>query len=205
MTETLASVMFVIPEIIGTEGFMRKIPIYGWDFCRLFSRFTAKITAMRSFEIDRLDARILLALDEEPDASALSLSRSLGVARNTVHARLARLQAGGVLGPFTRRLRASALGYSLTALVSISVMQTQSHLVQAGLFTIPEVIEVHATTGDADLVAKVLAKDTTDFHRINTEILRLEGIQRTSTVISVLEVMPTRMEGLLKKIAGEGS
>ncbi|YCI74456.1 Lrp/AsnC family transcriptional regulator [Arthrobacter sp. R1-13] len=160
---------------------------------------------MRSFEIDRLDARILLALDEEPDASALSLSRSLGVARNTVHARLARLQAGGVLGPFTRRLRASALGYSLTALVSISVMQTQSHLVQAGLFTIPEVIEVHATTGDADLVAKVLAKDTTDFHRINTEILRLEGIQRTSTVISVLEVMPTRMEGLLKKIAGEGS
>ncbi|WP_422758534.1 Lrp/AsnC family transcriptional regulator [Paenarthrobacter sp. C1] len=156
---------------------------------------------MNTSQLDRLDARILLALDAEPDASALALSRSLGVARNTVHARLARLEASGALGSFTRRLRGSALGYTLTALVSISVMQTQSHLVESGLFTIPEVVEVHATTGDADLVAKVLARDTTDFHRINTEILRLEGIQRTSTVISVLEVMPTRMEGLLERLA----
>lgn len=163
------------------------------------------MTSMSNSQIDRLDARILLALDQEPDASALSLSRSLGVARNTVHARLARLEAGGALGLYTRRLKASALGYSLTALVSISVTQNRSHSVEASLFTISEIVEVHATTGDADLVAKVLAKDTTDFHRINEEILRIEGIQRTSTVISLLEVMPTRMEGLLKRMAGEDS
>lgn len=158
---------------------------------------------MSTSSLDRLDARILLALDAEPDASGLALSRSLGIARNTVHARLARLEAGGALGPFTRRLRASALGYSLTALVSISLTQTQTQGVESGLFTIPEVVEVHATTGDADLVAKVLAKDTTDFHRINTEILRIKGILRTSTVISVLEVMPTRMEALLRRMAGD--
>ncbi|MFK4637183.1 DNA-binding Lrp family transcriptional regulator [Paenarthrobacter histidinolovorans] len=158
---------------------------------------------MSASKLDRLDARILLALDVNPDASALALSRSLGVARNTIHARIARLEASGALGSFTRRLRGAAMGYSLTALVSISVMQTKSHLVEAGIFTIPEVVEVHATTGDADLVAKVLAKDTTDLHRINTEILRLEGIQRTSTVISVLEVMPTRMQALLERMAGE--
>ena len=40
--------------------------------------------------IDPLDARILLALDDDPAATILSLSRTLGVARNTVQARLKR-------------------------------------------------------------------------------------------------------------------
>ncbi|MCU1405772.1 MAG: Lrp/AsnC family transcriptional regulator, partial [Glaciihabitans sp.] len=53
--------------------------------------------------VDPLDARLLLALDDDPDATVLSLSRSLGVARNTVHARLRRLAADGTLKGFSRR------------------------------------------------------------------------------------------------------
>ena len=41
--------------------------------------------------LDSLDARLLLALDDDPDATILALARTLGVARNTVHARFARL------------------------------------------------------------------------------------------------------------------
>ena len=33
--------------------------------------------------LDSLDGRIILALDKDPEASALALSRTLGVARNT--------------------------------------------------------------------------------------------------------------------------
>jgi len=43
--------------------------------------------------IDPLDARILLALDDDPEATTLALSRRLGIARNTVHARLRRIGA----------------------------------------------------------------------------------------------------------------
>ena len=150
--------------------------------------------------LDALDAKILLALDSDPTASVLALARTLGVARNTVHARLGRLEAG-MLQQFTRRLDPAALGYNLVALVSISVTQTKGDAADAGLFTIPEVVEVHSTTGDADLVAKVLAKDTGDLHRITRDILAIEGIERTSTVISLLEVMPLRMEALLRRQA----
>ena len=51
--------------------------------------------------LDSLDADILLVLDRDPQATVLSLSRSLGVARNTVHARLRRLLSDGSLAPFS--------------------------------------------------------------------------------------------------------
>jgi DNA-binding Lrp family transcriptional regulator len=136
------------------------------------------------------DGRIILVLDKDPEASALALSRTLGVARNTVHARLARLERSGALRSFSRRLDPAALGYDLMAFLSLSISQTRTGAVEDGLAAIPEVIEVHATTGDADLMAKVVARSTADLYRITNEILEIEGIQRTSTAISVLELMP---------------
>ncbi|MFF2843616.1 Lrp/AsnC family transcriptional regulator [Paenarthrobacter sp. NPDC057981] len=150
--------------------------------------------------LDPLDARIILALDKDPEASALALSRTLGVARNTVHARLARLQNSGALRSFSRRLDPSALGYSLMAFLSLSISQTRADSVEGGLRAIPEVIEVHATTGDADLMAKVVARGTADLYRITNQILEIDGIQRTSTAISVLEVLPPRYDGLLRAV-----
>ncbi|WP_115786889.1 Lrp/AsnC family transcriptional regulator [Arthrobacter silvisoli] len=155
--------------------------------------------------LDSLDARIILALDRDPESSALALSRTLGVARNTVHARLARLERSGALSSFSRRLDPAALGYGLIAFLSLAISQTRAGSVENGLEAIPEVIEVHATTGDADLMAKVVARDTADLYRITNQILEIEGIQRTSTAISVLEFMPPRFDGLLNRLAQQAS
>src|SRR3712207_6876560 len=47
--------------------------------------------------VDATDARLLLALGEDPRASVMALSQRLGLARNTVQARLARLESNGAL------------------------------------------------------------------------------------------------------------
>ena len=49
-------------------------------------------------------------------------------------------------------------------------------------------------------MAKVVARSTADLYRITNEILEIEGIQRTSTAISVLELMPPRYDGLLSRL-----
>ncbi|MFJ6077109.1 Lrp/AsnC family transcriptional regulator [Pseudarthrobacter sp. NPDC092419] len=158
------------------------------------------MTITTSRTLDSLDGRIILALDKDPEASALALSRTLGVARNTVHARLARLERSGALRTFSRRLDPAALGYELTAFLSLHISQTRAGSVEDGLAAIPEVIEVHATAGDADLIAKVVARGTSDLYRITNQILEIDGIQRTSTAISVLELMPPRFDGLLARL-----
>ena len=159
------------------------------------------MTTQAPRNLDSLDARIILALDKDPESSALALSRTLGVARNTVHARLSRLERSGALRSFSRRLDPAALGYGLMAFLSLAISQTRAGSVENGLEAIPEVIEVHATTGDADLMAKVVARDTADLYRITNQILEIEGIQRTSTAISVLELMPPRFDGLLNRLS----
>ena len=74
--------------------------------------------------IDSLDARLLLALDDDPDASTLALSQALGIARNTAQSRLRRLAESGALLTNSRRIDASALGYDLVAFISIAISQT---------------------------------------------------------------------------------
>ncbi|RRO18964.1 Lrp/AsnC family transcriptional regulator [Saccharopolyspora rhizosphaerae] len=151
--------------------------------------------------MDPLDARILLALDDDPELTVLALSRKLGVARNTVHARLRKLGQNGVLGAFSRRVDPVALGYDLVAFVSMQISQTTQPVTTTALRELPEVIEVHATSGDADLLVKVVARDTLDLHRITTAILDIDGVERTSTAISLHEAMTTRMRGLLEAAA----
>lgn len=150
--------------------------------------------------LDGTDARILAALDADPQASVLGLSRTLGLARNTVHARLRRLEASGALGPVTRRVRPSALGYPLVAFIEIEISQGVMRDAYSQITEIPEVVEAHATTGSADLLIKLLARDTADLHRITNLLLDIPGVQRTSTSVSLDEVLPPRLAPLLDRI-----
>jgi DNA-binding Lrp family transcriptional regulator len=150
--------------------------------------------------IDALDARIILALDDDPDATILALSHALGTARNTVHARLRRLAEDGALRPFSQRLDLSALGYELVAFMSLSVSQTDPGIV-AGLLDLPEVISAHYTTGNADLLVQVVAQNTRDLHRITKAILAIDGVARTSTAISLDQASAYRPHALLRVAA----
>ena len=153
------------------------------------------------YQLDALDARILMALDRDPNATILALAQTLGVARNTVHARLRRLTEGEVLGPVSRRLNTRALGYDLTAFLELSIRQGTSEDAQAALRKIPEIIEMYATTGDSDLRVRLVAKGTADLHRITNLILETPGLLRTTTSIALLEAMPLRLSGLLQRAA----
>jgi DNA-binding Lrp family transcriptional regulator len=73
--------------------------------------------------IDSTDARLLLALTEQPRATTIALAEQTGLSRNTVQARLAGLEQRGALDSFERRVDPEALGYPLTAFVTTQVVQ----------------------------------------------------------------------------------
>jgi DNA-binding Lrp family transcriptional regulator len=153
--------------------------------------------------MDALDARILLAVDDDPDATSLALAKRLGIARNTLHSRLRRLGASGAVREFSRRVDPASLGRGLVAFVSIALSQTTGHRANAALRAIPEVVEMHSTTGEADLLLKVVARDPADLHRVTGEVLAVPEVVRTSTVVSLREEMPLRLRALLEQVAQE--
>ena len=97
--------------------------------------------------IDELDGRLIVLLAREPRIGVLEASRRLGVARGTVQARLDRLQSHGVIRGFGPEVDPAALGYPVTAFATLEIKQGQGHGRPGASGAVPEVLELHTTTG----------------------------------------------------------
>jgi DNA-binding Lrp family transcriptional regulator len=149
-------------------------------------------------EIDRTDARILLALVADPGATVVALADRTGLSRNTVQARLARLESRGTLTSFDHRIDPHSLGYPLDAFINIQVVQRQLSEVATALAAIPEVVEVIGMSGPWDLLARVVARDADDLYRIAGQILAGEGVQRTESSLVMRRLVDYRLAPLLR-------
>lgn len=72
---------------------------------------------------DQIDARLLLALTEHPRATTIALADRTGLSRNTVQARMSKLEESGALATFERRVDPATLGYPLKAFLLTNVTQ----------------------------------------------------------------------------------
>jgi DNA-binding Lrp family transcriptional regulator len=154
--------------------------------------------------LDATDARLVQALTDDPRATVMALSQRLGLARNTVQARLARLEGGGLLAPFESRVRPEALGYRLGAYMTVQVVQRSLEEVAAALAALPEVLEVTALSGAADLLVRVVAVDADDLWRLTEQVLAVPGVERTDTALALRRYVDHRVAPLLERAAGTG-
>ena len=152
-------------------------------------------------KIDGTDARILLILAESARLTGVEVAQRLGLSRNTVQARMARLELSGALRAHDTRVRHRALGYPLTAFITAEVDQHRLDEIEQFLTDVREVSEVHGLAGDKDILIRVVAVDADDLYRIAGVILALPGIIRTSVALSMREMVPVRTSPLLKAIA----
>lgn len=151
--------------------------------------------------IDGLDARLLRALAESPRAGVMELARQLEVARGTVQARLEKLQQRGVVRGFTPDLDLRALGYEVLAFVNLEITQGRLADVVEHLASIPEVLEVHTTTGLGDLHARVVARTNEHLQEVIGAMLAVQGISRTTTQIALTEQLPLRILPIVDEAA----
>ena len=150
--------------------------------------------------MDRTDARLLLALIDNPRATAVSLADSLGLSRNTVQARLARLEQPGVLNSFEYRIDPATIGYPLLAVIFVTVRQQQLDDVAQRLSDITEVIEVIGISGPVDLLVRVAAQDGDDLYRIAGHVLATTGVERTETALIMRALLDYRVSPLLHRV-----
>ena len=149
--------------------------------------------------LDELDARLLGLLRAEPRVGVLEASRRLGVARGTVQARLDRMQQRGVITGYGPDIDPSALGYGVTAFVTLEIWQARGHdPVAERLGAIAEVLEAHTITGSGDMLCRVVARSNADLQRVIDAIVAVDGVVRTSTVIALDSPLPLRVLPLIR-------
>ncbi|MGC0252426.1 Lrp/AsnC family transcriptional regulator [Pseudactinotalea sp. Z1748] len=155
------------------------------------------ITLESSRTYDRIDAMLLRALIDDPDATISALSHTTRLARNTVRSRRDRYAQDGTLRSFERRIDPRFLGYPLSAYIVTKVTQRKLDSVAATLATIDEVVEVHGLSGITDLLIHVVARDADDLYRIAGRILDVDGVKRTSTGLVMREMVKYRIGQLV--------
>jgi DNA-binding Lrp family transcriptional regulator len=152
--------------------------------------------------IDELDARLIRLLTAEPRIGVLEASRRLAVARGTVQARLDRLQQRGVIIGYGPDIDPAAIGYAVTAFVTLELTQAGGRaLVAQKLSLISEILEAHTITGSGDVLCRVVARTNADLQRVIDSIVSLPGVVRTSTVIALDTAVSYRTTPLVEVTA----
>ncbi|MBF6271556.1 Lrp/AsnC family transcriptional regulator [Nocardia farcinica] len=149
---------------------------------------------------DSTDARILLALCDTPRATGVQLATRLGLARNTVQARLSRWETDEVLAPIDRCVSPADLRHPLRASIAVVVDQHKLEDVIARLRSVPEVIEALGISGSADLHVSVAATDSDDLYRIAGQVLAVPGVERTTVSVVMREAIRYRTQPLLERL-----
>jgi DNA-binding Lrp family transcriptional regulator len=153
--------------------------------------------------LDRLDMEVLRLLVEDPKTGIREYARRLGVARGTVQARIDRLQRAGVLASHQPQISPAAMGFAGLAYVHLQLAQGMLDETSRLLAEIPEVLEANATTGESDLLCRVVAKDNADLEVVLQRVIAVPGVIRSRTEVVLSRRIEPRILPLIEKRAGE--
>jgi DNA-binding Lrp family transcriptional regulator len=151
-----------------------------------------------SSTLDALDVDLIRALRASPRAGVLELSRTLGVARGTVQARLDRLERTGVVTGYGPDVDVGAAGFPVQAFVTLEIAQGALDDVAAELAAIPGVLEAYATTGSSDVLCRLAASSHQDLQDALLELNRSPTIARSTSVVVLSVVVAPRVLPLLE-------
>ncbi|SFI34878.1 DNA-binding transcriptional regulator, Lrp family [Microbacterium saccharophilum] len=153
--------------------------------------------------LDHVDLELLNALADDHRATVVALSERLGLSRNTVQARMAKLDRSGVFLSFERAMAPAELGFPIEAMLSVTVHQAHLPRITTELALIPEVLQAHGLSGQVDLLVRVAARDTQHLFDVDARILAIEGVERTETSLVMGEVIGYRVRPLLEEARRE--
>ncbi|WP_285501505.1 Lrp/AsnC family transcriptional regulator [Actinokineospora sp. NBRC 105648] len=147
--------------------------------------------------VNRLDLRVIRELVTSPRIGITELAERLGIARNTAHARVTRLERQGVVGHRGRAVDYTAIGVEVTAFVTVQVAQGRLTAAIEDLRKVSYVLEAHGIAGDGDLLVRVAARNTRHLHEVINEVLSCHGVIRSTTAVAMTEQIPYRVAPLL--------
>ena len=134
--------------------------------------------------LDPVDQTIVAALRHDGRQSIPTLAELVGISRATAYTRFDRLCDTGVITGFAARVDPAALGLDVTALILITIAQTEWRDLKDEVARLPHVDWVGMTTGAFDFVVLVRARDLAELRDVVLEgLLSLDGIQNAQTVV----------------------
>ena len=138
--------------------------------------------------LDELDYKILSLISNDARVSFLEVSRICNVSGASVHQRVQKMMANGVITGSEFWLNLKKIGYQTCAFLSLHFKETENlDTVVEKLKEIREIVECHSITGEYDIFVKIYALDNSHLYEIIQNQIKPLGVVRTETLVSYKE------------------
>ena len=92
----------------------------------------------------------------------------------------------------------AGLGFVVEAFIQLHLAQVMLDAVTARLAELPQILEAHTTTGEGDVLCRVVAESNSGIEELVQALLAVPGVVRTRTEISLSRRVPYRVLPLIK-------
>ena len=142
--------------------------------------------------LDRLDLRILSALQADGRIANLMPAEAIGLSPTAVLARVQRLTRDGYILGYEARLNPLKLGAGMLVFVEVLLDRTTPNVFDAFKAAVqvrPEIMECHMVAGGFDYLLKTRSADMNDYRNFaGTVLWQLPGVRETRTYAVMEEV-----------------
>ena len=146
-------------------------------------------------DLDRIDLRILDALQRDGRLSNLKLADAVTLSPTAVLARVQRLARDGYIVGYEARLNPAQLGAGMLVFVEVLLDRTTANVFDAFKAAVqahPEIMECHMVAGGFDYLLKTRMADMQAYRNFaGTVLWQLPGVRETRTYPVMEEVKHT--------------
>lgn len=177
---------YIVKSELNGPSLVRSI-LYAIERHRIETERTRDIVLKMQF--DEKDKEILNYLQENYKISYKDLSKKVNLAASTIHNRVQNMIKEGIIRKFDTLVDPFKVGYESIAILGLSVDPMKLEEVAKKLTYYNDIQLVVSTTGNHNLLVKIIAKDEKNLWRfINDEIKTLDGIQLPIHVSSFIDI-----------------
>lgn len=134
--------------------------------------------------MDRIDWKILSALEVDGRQSFAELGDRVGLSKSPCWSRVRALEQAGVIEGFRAQLNPQALGFAVQCHVQVRIEFDSHTAFEEAVLAHPAVIECHTTAGDGDYLLRIYARSVEHLDSLlRYELSRLPGVQRFASTI----------------------
>jgi Lrp/AsnC family transcriptional regulator for asnA, asnC and gidA len=156
--------------------------------------------------LDEVNLRILDILGRDASCPFVEIAKELEISDATVHIRVRRLLAAGILRKFTIATDNVLLGYDHLAFIGININEGSADEVIASLSQFDEILELHEIYGQFDLLLKIRAKSLEEMREIvANKIGKVPQITEAELMTVLKTIKEEQMIPLKKDIADAAS
>ena len=145
--------------------------------------------------LDRIDLRILDALQRDGRQSNLKLAEQVALSPTAVLARVQRLTKAGYIEGYAAQLNPAKLGRGLVVFVEVLLDRTTPHVFDAFKAAVQvheDILECHMVAGGFDYLLKTRVADMAAYRSFAGQVLwQLPGVRETRTYAVMEEVKST--------------